>query len=98
MGEPADLEITEYNENEHFREMMMHIFGLETSIAKNVAYSLPLVLLNAGILKDVKSLEVLCFGLSRPVLPSLSDDLATDPFTIGPVLETNNIKRKKWTG
>lgn len=54
-------------------------------MAQNVAYSLPFVLLNAGILKDAKSLEVLFFGLSRPLLPSLSDEIGAEPFNIGPV-------------
>lgn len=63
-------------------------------MAQNVDYSRPFVLLNAGILKESKSLEVLFFGLSRPLLPSLSVEMGADLLNIGPVSKDKQHQRK----
>lgn len=56
--------------------------------------NLPFVLLNAGIFKEGKSLEVLFLGLSRPLQRFLSGGMGADPFTIGPVMEDGQHKKE----
>lgn len=69
------------------------ITGIQTILEKQIHFadSQPFVLLNAGILKDGKSLEVLFFGLSG--------EMGADPFTIGPVVDRYATLREfKWFG
>lgn len=61
--------------------------------SQNVTFVRPFFL-NAGILKDGKSFELLLLGLSRLLLRLLSGAAGADPFTIGPVI--NKTGKSKW--
>lgn len=74
----------------------MQSFG-RTNIHTNTAPTfrhIPLVLLNAGILNEEMSLEVLFFGLGGPEVTSSSAVEAPDPLYIGPVVVDERIR---WT-